>query len=445
MRNKPPIFYTTLALFLGLGIIAVTIFSFFVHSRTSNLIEATLISQTQENLHQIANNLEQKLISVDNLARAVASETIIEEFILSEIDPRNPFSYREVVSRLDFIAMMGSPFARIDLVSFESNWNISNNAFHRLTTDEANDFRDNMQTNSMFKLRNWHLLKNGDSDYLAIAVPIPLYATYPKGAIQVRIPKHIILNITYRDIANPARDLIIVNRNDELILDSTGLLTNTKLPFITSELTQRSGNITLNLRTRNSVHAYISSFHFDFLYLFSLDEIVFNDMISASMFPSFIIGGAFLIFLLILGFIVAHQLSTPIAQLSKIVTDNNKSDFKKINSGVKKIIDAKETLQETVTIQTGQLMNLFISNLYQGLLNEEEIHEKIKHFSLPYNWNKLIVCTLQVDSTIKNSPESQRSEALIFNISQLLKSSLPTNSHFPTTIIDQQTLSLIIL
>jgi len=445
MRNKPSIYYQIISLFVLIGLVGAVMFSYFTYVRSSNLIENTLTSQTQESLHQISNNIEQKLISLDNLARLVASEVLIEDFVLEAINPRDPFTYREVISRLDFIAMMASPFARIDLISFNADWVIANNAFHRLPEDEVTRFRADFVDFDMSPIRSWHQLTILDGSYLAIAYPIPIYATYPTGALQVRVPIDNISNLINRVATNQERPLLILNTSMESIFHNGAASNFENADFLFEHLQPPAGGVVMEFNNTPHTMAYIRSFNYGFYYLFAVDDLVFTEMLNAVMSPTYFSSFVFFFVLVVMAFVLAKRYATPVATLSNLVTDDPRGNFKQINATVKEIIDQKNALKETVSTQQEQLKNLFISNLYQGLLNENEIHENIRRFGLPFNWKSLTVCTIQIDSTIRLFRQRESMESLLLTINEFLASVLPVESCFPPTIVDPRTQSTLMV
>jgi len=440
MKSKPNIFYRIFILFFLLGTSGVFLFSFFTYTHTRNLLEETLISQTQESLHQIANTVEQTLQSLESVAFSTITDSRIEEVVSKPQNPHDPTSFQEIVSRMDLIATVGPPFTQIDLISFKGDWNLANNAFHRLTYEEVSTFRTNFSEIP----RNWHQLIGMQSEYLAFVYPIPVDASEPEGALLIRIPITAINHLVSRD-TDQSRFLVVANSNQELIFQNSNM---TDFPLgseLAYYLSNRSGSLSLNLGSGEGSIAYIRSFTYGFHYFFTLDWNIYQDMLSATMTPTIVFSLIFLIFLLIIGYVVANHFSAPVATLSNLVSDNSKGDFKVINESVREIIVSRNSLQETVSAQTEQLKNLFMINLFYGILSEEEAHEKIRQFSLPYNWKELSVCTIQVDSTLANYHNRENIESLLFAINDLITESIPSESCLCPTIIDSKTQATILL
>jgi len=438
MKNKPTIFYRIFILFLFLGTTGVFLFSFFTYTHSRNLLEDALISQTQESLHQISNSIEQHLQALDRAAFATSTDIAIEYMVASPLNPHDPRAFQDIISRLDSISAVGPMLTHVDLISFSGVWNVANSAFHRLSYEEV----ATIQSTFSEIPRTWHQSTDLDAEYLTFISPIPLdigELEEPDGVLLIRIPITTINNLIARD-ADQSRVLFIANSQQELIFQSSSFI---EIPLgmeLAHYLSNRSGSFNFDIGNGSEILAYIRSFNYGFHYFFTLDWNLYHDMLWAIMLPTIISSIIFLIFLLIIGYLVAHHYSIPVATLSNLVTDNSRGDFKRINETVKEIIVARNTLQETVSYQTEQLENLFMTNLFYGILSEEEAHEKINQFSLPYNWKHLSVCTVEIDDG-----EGENIESLLFTINALVTELIPVEACMPPTIIDSRTQATILL
>lgn len=439
LRN--PFFYHIFIPFILIGSFAILMFGIFTYINSRNLLDEKLTMETKQSLHQIANTIEQTFQSLDSAVLSVVNDP---ELLLITSEPFNSTDfvrYRQVTSMLNFITTFSPAPVSIDLISFKGNWMLQNNTLQQLNPVDT----QLLEYNYFSILESANFIKDDDTEEIQIIHPILGSTGEIQGVINVQISMNTITNLINR-VNEFSIPLLITNSTKEIIYQD--LAVANKHPLDLNTLRKASGNsgtLELDGNTDTDALIYIRSINYGFNYFspFNLDH--YQELLRTFLMPLSVLSFFLLACVIIIGYIVSNHFSKPILSLSQLLAADQKGGFRTINESVQKIIHSNKSLQTVINHQLEQLKTLFMINLFYGVLDEEEIHEKIIQFNYPSQWKSMCVCAVQLDSSSYSNFKKENLELLLLGINEIMKELLDPGLTFTPAVIDSKTQATILL
>lgn len=438
---KNQFFYHIFIPFILIGSFVILLFATFTYINSRNLLVEQLTMQTKQSLHQIANNIEQTFQSLDNAALSVVNDADLVVITGEPFDSTDFILYRQITSKLNFITTFSPAPVSVDLISFKGNWMLQNNSLKQLNAVDA----QRLENNHRSMLESADFIKNDATDEIQLIHPIFGYTGVIYGVVIVSIPIETVNNLINR-VTEFSTPLIITNNTRQIIYQDLPSANAQSLDLTTLKAaSENSDHLELLKKTDSEAMVSIRSLNYGLNYFSPFNLDYYQQLLRSFLMPLSVLSFFLLACVMIIGYAVSNHFSKPILSLSRLAFANQKKSWQTMNQSVQKMIHSNKSLQNVITHQLEQLKILFMINLFYGVLDEEEIHEKIGQFNYPSQWKSMCVCAVQLDSCSISNYKKENVELILLGINEIMKEILEPGLTFTPAVIDSKTQATILL
>ncbi len=440
MKNRNSTYFRRLiAFYVLLSTLPVLVLGIFSIWKSSNMIQAKVNKSNLQVLDQIQMTVEENLKFIHNYYTLFAYSQETTSIIDKPLNYQDIDSILYVQKQLQGLMNIHTTVKNAYLINQDKGWFISNES-----AGELDNLTNKKQLIDMINVpyniywtyvdsqSNQDQENNSNNiENIAMVIRFPFNQVHPKAGVIVSLSQYQFDKIIRSE--RKGERFLILDENNRILYDDNSSVIGDYFTEYSFKKKMRDLNKTQGfLKTiidgqKVGINYTTSDYNgWTYISIYSIHQITKDSRVIALM--------TFLLCLGLMGLSLCisvfgsnKMIYKPVKNIynsvkNEITNSNNGSvenEMKYIGEGINTIITTKNAMQEQIKLQLHQVEELFLIRLIQGEIQEKEIQEKLKSLGEAVDWNKVVVMTVEIDSTIQKEELASRKDMIMLGIHRI--------------------------